>query len=189
MEQERSLEEMIAEQEAAERRTWYDWAESAIIALVIAALVTMLAFRVVGVSGNSMLSTLQHGDGLLMVSGFYDEPTYGDIVVVKRDNAEPLIKRVIALPGDVVAIDAETETVYLNGEKLDEPYITGTTPTLYGFTGPYTVPVDSVFVLGDNRKDSHDSRDLGGIGAVHEDDIMGKAVFRVWPPATFGKIG
>lgn len=188
MENEPTLEELIAEEEAATRRSWYEWAEALIVALVIATVISMCVCRVVGVNGNSMANTLHHGDSLLMINGFYSNPTYGDIVVVKRDNAEPLIKRVIALEGDTIFIDEETEKVYLNGELLDEPYLDVSTPSLYGFTGPYTVPADSMFVMGDNRKDSHDSRDLSAIGAIHEDDIMGKAVFRIWPLPDFGRV-
>lgn len=182
------LAQQIREEEAANRRSWYEWAEALVLAMVIATIISACVFRMVGVSGSSMEDTLQHGDSLLMVNGFYNEPQYGDIVVVRREDAEPLIKRVIALEGDTISIDPETEMVYLNGEILDEPYLQTTTPTLYGFTGPFTVPENSVFVMGDNRGDSHDSRDLDGIGAVHKDDIMGKAVFRMLPLSDFGKI-
>ena len=183
-----SLEELIQQEEAANRRSWYEWAEALVIAMMVVAIISSCLFRVVGVSGNSMANTLHHGDSLLMANGFYSDPTYGDIVVVRKNGGEPLIKRVIAMEGDVISIDAEEETVYLNGEKLDEPYIRDVTPALYGFTGPYTVPEDCVFVMGDNRSDSHDSRDLDNIGAVHKDEIMGKAVFRIWPPASFGSV-
>ena len=188
MEETNDLALLIKQEEEKERRSVYEWAEAMIIALVVATLISACCFRLVGVSGNSMVSTLQHKDFLLLFNSFYDEPQYGDIVVVRREDGEPLIKRVIALEGDVVSIDPEEQVVYLNGEKLEEPYLDGPTPTLYGFTGPYTVPEDSVFVLGDNRADSHDSRDLDGIGAVHEDDIMGKAVFRIFPLQSFGNI-
>lgn len=189
MENKPSLEELIQEEQAATRRSWYEWAESLILAMVVVTIISSCFFRVVGVNGSSMADTLQHGDSLLMMNGFYREPAYGDIVVVQQKDAEPLIKRVIALEGDVISIDPDELVVYLNGEKLDEPYIRNMTPTLYGFTGPYTVPEDCVFVMGDNRADSHDSRDLDGIGAVHESEIMGKAFFRIWPPAGIGGLG
>lgn len=182
------LAQQIKQEEAASRRSLYEWAEALILAMIIATLISACVCRVVGVDGSSMFSTLRHGDSLLMVNGFYSEPQYGDIVVVRRDDMEPLIKRVIALEGDTIAIDPETEMVYLNGELLDEPYLNGTTPTLYDFTGPYTVPEGAVFVMGDNRGDSHDSRDLERIGAVDEDDIMGKAIFRILPLPDFGGI-
>ncbi len=187
-EKELDIAAQMKEEEAAFRRSWYEWAEALIMAMIIATIISACVCRVVAVSGSSMANTLHHRDSLLMVNAFYNEPQYGDIIVVRRDNAEPLIKRVIALEGDTVSIDPETEKVYLNGEVLEEPYLDTTTPPLYGFTGPYTVPKDSVFVMGDNRDDSHDSRDLDGIGAVHEDDILGKAVFRIMPFSKFGEI-
>lgn len=164
----------------------YDWVESVLWALVFVTLVFSFFFRVVGVDGESMLNTLQDGDRLMLVNTFYT-PDYGDIVVIRRDTAEPLIKRVIAMEGDVIAIDPENEMVYLNGELLEEPYIDGTTPSLFGFTGPYIVPEGTVFVMGDNRADSTDSRS-GSVGPVALDRIMGKAVFRLWPFNQFGRI-
>lgn len=188
MEEQNDLALLIKQEEEKERCSIYEWAEALIIALVVATLISACCFRLVGVSGNSMVDTLHNKDFLLLFNSFYGEPEYGDIIVIRRDDGEPLIKRVIAKEGDTVAIDPDEQVVYLNGEKLDEPYLNGPTPVLYGFTGPYTVPEDSVFVLGDNRADSHDSRDLDRIGAVHEDDIMGKAVFRILPLQSFGSI-
>ncbi len=167
-------------------RTVYDWIESAVWALVFVTLVFSFLFRLVGVDGSSMASTLKHGDRLMLVHSFYT-PDYGDIVVVRRDAGDPLIKRVIAMEGDTIAIDLESETVYLNGELLEEPYLDGPTPALFGFTGPYTVPEGTVFVMGDNRSDSMDSRH-SNIGAIPLEDIMGEAVFRFWPPSQFGPI-
>jgi len=178
----------IEEQEKASRRSLYEWAEALISAMIIAALFCACVCRVVTVDGDSMLNTLHHGDTLLMVNAFYGEPQYGDIVVVQQGESAPLIKRVIAKAGDTIEVDPIDEEVYVNGEVLDEPYLVFSTPALYGFTGPYVVPEDSVFVMGDNRPNSHDSRDLDGIGAVREDDIMGKAVFRVFPFTDMGVV-
>ncbi len=178
----------IEEQEKASRRSLYEWAEALIFAMIIAAVFCACVCRVVMVDGDSMLNTLHHGDTLLMVNAFYAEPQYGDIVVIQQENSIPLIKRVIAKAGDTIEIDPVAEEVYVNGERLEEPYLTFSTPALYDFTGPYVVPEDSVFVMGDNRPGSHDSRDLDNIGAVHEDDIMGKAVFRVFPFTDMGVV-
>ncbi len=169
-------------------RSIFEWVEAMVFAMVVVVLFSACVFRVVTVDGNSMLNTLQNHDMLLMVNAFYDEAEYGDIVVIKQEGREPLIKRVIAKAGDVIKIDAYTEEVYLNGELLEEPYLSCSTPTLYEFTGPYTVPEGTVFVMGDNRHDSHDSRDLEYIGSIKEEDIMGKAVFRVMPFSNFGPI-
>ncbi len=171
----------VEEQEKQSRRSLYEWAESAIFAMLLATLFCACCFRLVTVDGDSMLNTLHNNDKLLMVNAFYNEPQYGDIVVVQQGDGAPLIKRVIAKEGDTIEVDPKTETVLLNGETLNEPYLDVPTPALYGFTGPYIVPEDSVFVMGDNRVNSHDSRDLDGIGAVHKDEIMGKAVFRLLP--------
>lgn len=171
----------VEEQEKASRRSLYEWAEAIIFAMIIAAVFCACVCRMVKVDGDSMLNTLHNKDALLMVNAFYNEPQYGDIVVVQQGDDAPLIKRVIAKAGDTIEIDPETEEVILNGDVLEESYLDCSTPALYGFTGPYTVPEDSVFVMGDNRHNSHDSRDLDGIGAVHKDDIMGKAVFRLFP--------
>lgn len=171
----------VEEQEKASRRSLYEWVEAIIFAMIIAAVFCACVCRMVRVDGDSMLNTLHDKDALLMVNAFYNEPQYGDIVVVQQGKDAPLIKRVIAKEGDTIEIDPVKEEVILNGEILKESYLDFPTPSLYGFTGPYTVPKDSVFVMGDNRVNSHDSRDLDGIGAVHKDDIMGKAVFRLFP--------
>ncbi len=171
-----------------DRQWFYDVVDTMIVALVLVTVVCSCLFRLVGVRGESMLHTLQNGDKLLMFHAFYSEPDYGDIVVIARDDGEPLIKRVIAKAGDTVEIKESDMKVYLNGEMLEEPYLSFETPPLYGFTGPYTVPEDCVFVLGDNRPASHDSRDLESIGAVNVDDILGKAFFRVSPISSFGWI-
>ncbi len=178
----------LEEQEQQSRRSLYEWAEAIICAMVIAAVFYACFCRMVTVDGDSMLNTLHDKDALLMVNAFYNEPQYGDIVVIQQGDDAPLIKRVIAKEGDTIEIDPTTEEVILNGKVLEEPYLDFPTPTLYGFTGPYTVPEDSVFVMGDNRVNSHDSRDLDGIGAVHTDDIMGKAIFRLLPLDDIGTI-
>ncbi len=182
--QQLDLETQIRQEEMASRNAVYEWAEALLVALAIAAIVTSCLFRVVTVSGNSMRNTLQNGDTLLVVSGFYHQPQYGDIVVVNRNAEEPLIKRVIACEGDTVDIDPDSGVVYLNGEVLEEPYLQCETPVL-DFEGPYTVPAGYVFVMGDNRGDSWDSR---SIGAVSEEDVMGKAVFRMMPFSRVGTI-
>ncbi len=108
-------------------RSVYEWVETALWALVAVTLVFSFLFRLVGVDGSSMANTLHHGDRLVLTTAFYT-PDYGDIVVIRRDNGQPIIKRVIAMEGDTVSIDPETETVYLNGELLNEPYLDVSTP-------------------------------------------------------------
>ena len=152
--------------------------------LVSILLVLLLIFRVMVVSGESMESTLMHGDYLLLINNvFYHEPAYGDIVVVSKDsqdNGEPFIKRVIATEGQWVNIDFDAGIVYVDGNALDEPY-TNTPTNLYeGIDFPIMVEEGCVFVMGDNRNESKDSRNPE-IGQVDKREILGKAIFLFLP--------
>lgn len=161
----------------------FDFIEVAVFALVMVAVLFAFFIRIVGVDGGSMMNTLQHEDRLLLVKAFYS-PERGDIVVVNRDNNTPLIKRVIAVEGDTLEINPQTYEVILNGEVLEEPYVDYPT-LLFDMNGPVTIPEGHVFVMGDHRDASHDSR-KNDIGFVDEDDIVGKAVFRFYPLQSFG---
>lgn len=153
------------------------------VALSVFALLLAYIFRIVGVDGNSMLPTLKDGDRLLLsTSGTSYE--YGDIVVVDRYTDEPLIKRVIAVGGDVINITDEVVTV--NGAVLEESYIQGAT-LRNDFSGEMEIPKGYLFVMGDNRALSKDSR-KAEIGLVSVKDVVGKAVYCVWPLQSFGKI-
>lgn len=155
----------------------YDWVGAAVIALVVVSILFSLFFRVVNVSGDSMTNTLQNGEKLFL-SGIFASPDYGDIVVIRRDNDTPLIKRVIGLPGDKIFIDDVDGKVYRNGEELVEPYTRdGFTPSRGMET--YTVPEDGIFVLGDNRRESLDSRNLGD--NIKMKDVVGVVTFRLNP--------
>ena len=167
----------MSEQQQKRMSAVFDWVSSAITALIVVALLFALVFRVVSVDGHSMTNTLQHGDRLLITSSFYT-PAYGDIVVVAREGEAPLIKRVIGLPGDRIRIGVDDKMVYRNGQRLDEPYIRdGYTPN-NGMIEEIVIPEGEVFVLGDNRCDSLDSRILG---PVSQRDILGKTLFRLMP--------
>ncbi len=152
--------------------------------LVTILLVFLLLFRVVVVSGPSMNQTLIHGDYLLLVNNiFYSEPKYGDIVVVSKDsfkNGEPIIKRVIATDGQWVDIDFSAGVVYVNGTPLDEPYTNTPTNLDEGVSFPLMVEEGCVFVMGDNRNESKDSRSPE-IGQVDKREILGKAIFLFLP--------
>ena len=162
----------------------YEWVEAAVFSLVCVALVFAFAFRIVGVDGESMQYMLMDKDRLILTSFFY-EPKRGDIVVINRYTQEPLVKRVIAVGGDTLRI-TDDGRVILNGEELDEPYLDVTTPQ-NGMTEEVTVPAGHVFVMGDNRHNSHDSRaNEEGLRFVDVRDIMGKAVFRIWPLSEIG---
>lgn len=150
-------------------------------AVIVVFLVFAFIFRVVGVDGDSMNPTLNNGDWLA-VSGGIIKPERGDIVVVTQpwERNVPIIKRVIAVENDVVDIDFVNHLVYINGEVIDEPYILEPTRLQYDMQFPLTVDEGCVFVMGDNRNDSLDSRSTQ-IGLVDERYILGKTLFRIYP--------
>ena len=157
--------------------------------LIAIVLVFLLLFRVVVVSGHSMDQTLQHGDYLLLLNNvFYTEPEQGDILVFSKKSfhdGEPVIKRLIATEGQWVDIDFDAGIVYVNGNPLDEPYVN--TPTFLdeGVSFPLMVEEGCVFVLGDNRNASKDSRSPE-IGQVDKREILGKAIFLFLPGTNGG---
>lgn len=162
----------------------YEWVEMAVFALAAVVLIFAFLFRVVSVDGSSMNPTLLHGERLIVTSNAYT-PQRGDIVIINRYVKEPLVKRIIAVGGDTLTINPDTHEVAVNGTVLDEPYIQGVTEPLYFQPTTQTVPEGYVFVMGDNREYSSDSR-YGSIGYISERDIVGKAVFRLFPLDAFG---
>lgn len=147
-------------------------------------LVFLLLFRVVVVSGPSMNQTLVHGDYLLLINNvFYTEPQQGDIIVAAKSSfeaGEPIIKRVIATEGQWVDIDFDAGVVYVNGNPLVEPYVNTPTNLYEGIDFPLLVDEGCVFVMGDNRNKSKDSRSIE-IGQIDEREILGKAIFLFVP--------
>ena len=147
-------------------------------------LVFLILFRVIVVSGVSMNQTLVHGDYLLLINNLlYTEPKQGDIIVAAKDSfkdGEPIIKRVIATEGQWVDIDFETGIVYVNGDALDEPYVNTPTNLYEGVDFPLLVEEGCVFVMGDNRNESKDSRSPE-IGQIDKREILGKAIFLFIP--------
>ena len=155
--------------------------------MVAILLLFMIVFRVVVVSGPSMQQTLQHGDCLVLLNSvFYREPKAGDIVVATKSSykdGEPIIKRVIATEGQVVDINFEKGIVYVDGVALVEPYVNTPTNLYEGVSFPLTVKENCVFVMGDNRNDSKDSRSVE-IGQIDRRELLGKALFLVLPGVT-----
>ena len=154
--------------------------------VAIMMLVFLLLFRIVVVSGPSMQNTLVDGDYLLLLSGiWYQDPQQGDIIVASKDSFEngvPIVKRVIAVEGQEVDIDFGNGIVYVDGQALDEPYITAPTHLAEGMEFPLTVSEGCVFVLGDNRPVSCDSRNPR-VGLLDKREILGKAIFLFLPGA------
>ena len=175
--------------EVKAQREAYDWIQSLISALLICVLVFVFVLRIMDVHGTSMFPTLNNGDKVLVSDLFY-EPSRGDIVVFKKDSYDDnkaLVKRVVAVAGDVVNIDFEKGVVYVNGEALEEDYIDVLTTTKIDFIGPQTVPDNCLFVMGDNRNASTDSRDKR-IGMVDKRLVIGKVLLVVYPFNSFGSV-
>ena len=165
-------------------RDLYEWVQSLVGSVLVVVAIFTFGIRMLGVDGHSMLNTLQHDDRLLVVSPiFYHDYQYGDIVILRKtgvfDN-DPIVKRVIAVGGQTVDIDFDAGVVYVDGEALEEDYIREPTYTAEGTEFPLTVPEGSIFVMGDNRNGSSDSRDYR-LGTVDTRYVIGKAAFLIFP--------
>lgn len=161
----------------------YCWAQALITAVVGVVLLFTFAFRLIGVSGPSMQDTLYTGDRLLVLNAAFCDFQPGDVVVINNYNADlsdTLIKRIIAVGGQTIDIDLASSTVYVDGQPLDEPYVKGFTDTIEGTRFPLTLAEDEVFVMGDHRDHSTDSRSAR-LGPVKEGYLQGKAVLLLLP--------
>lgn len=159
----------------------YDVIDSLKGAVIAAFIVFCLVFRVVGVEGDSMVPTLHDGEWVA-ISGLSLNVDRGDIIISTQpwERNVPIVKRVIAVGGDTVDIDFASGNVYVNGELLNEPYINSPTTFGYDVEFPVTVPDGCVFVMGDNRGESLDSRS-SKIGFIDERYILGEVYFRLYP--------
>ena len=181
-------------------RTVFEWIETLAFAFIFVLVVFTFALKIVTVDGSSMNRTLIDGEKLIISNLFY-EPKTGDIVIVSRERYDqsPIVKRVIATEGQKVEIDYESWQVTVDGVLLDEPYVNYTTSSMYHYGCPesFTVGENMIFVMGDNRNNSTDSRAQGSYDIVNdeciytgftEDDIIGKVLFRIMPLHKFGAI-
>ena len=190
----------LDEEEAESRpgRDLYEWMQALVCSVLVVVLLFTFVVRLIGVDGHSMVPTLQDGDRLLVLNAMLDNDyEYGDIVVLRKDTflEEPIVKRVIATEGQTVDIDFVSGAVYVDGELLEEDYINEPTYVEEGTEFPLTVPEGSIFVMGDNRNHSSDSRS-SDLGTVDTRYVIGKAVFLLFPGADeatgqrdFGRIG
>ena len=201
-EQEKHLEETAgADTARAEKsgREAYEWVQALVCSVLAVVVLFTFVIRLIGVDGHSMVPTLQDGDRLLVTTSLLSgEYRYGDIVIIQKGtfaDGDPIVKRVIATEGQTVDIDFANGIVYVDGEALDEPYINEPTYTDEGTEFPLTVPEGSIFVMGDNRNRSDDSRNAE-LGTVDTRYVIGRAVFLLFPGAdeatgkrNFGRIG
>lgn len=164
------------------------WAQALVVSLIVLVIINVFFFRISGVVGSSMYPTLHGKDRVIMRVVGYNEPKRGDIVVViapEYDDGAPLVKRIIAVGGDVLDIDRATGTVTVNGEILDEPYINEMIVNMGDFDYPLTIEDGYVFFMGDNRNHSSDSR-WKMIGPQPYSNVVGKVFFRVYPFSSIG---
>ena len=164
----------------------YEWIQSLMSALIVCVILFLFVVRIIDVVGTSMYPTLLDGDKMV-VSGLFYKPKNGDIVVLKKDEYNPdkaLVKRVIATEGQEVNIDFDTGEIWIDGVLLEEDYIAELTSNKLDFIGPKTVPDGCVFVLGDNRNMSIDSRKTE-LGMIDERLILGKVYMVIFPVGRF----
>ena len=181
-----SLTEIQNERKRIRRGTYYRQALRGTVSVLlvvaaVAVLITTLFLPILQISGDSMSPTVEHDEIVVLLKT--KKFQRGDLISFYYQG-KILLKRVIALPGDELAIDADGN-VYVNGELLEEPYVTDKGIGDCDLEFPYKVPGDRYFVLGDRRSNSVDSRN-SVVGAISRDDIIGKVFIRVWPIPKFG---
>lgn len=161
----------------------YEWVQALVCSVLTVVLIFTFLVRLIGVDGHSMVPTLQNNDRLIVVNSLLDDHyKQGDIIVLRKESflTEPIVKRVIAVGGQTVNIDFNTGSVTVDGKLLQEDYINALTLLQEGTQFPLTVPEGSVFVMGDNRNASSDSRD-SRLGTVDTRYVIGRAVLLAFP--------
>lgn len=192
-----------AQEQEGWRQSLFEWLE--LLAIVLVIIVTLFTFvvSIVGVDGSSMYPTLHNRD-LMLVQRIAYTPQQGDVIVLRKDNTfanQALVKRVIATGGQTVYIDYDANTITVDGEVLEEPYLNYEFDDLYGsdymadrvdldpqyVNQEFTVPEGCVFVCGDNRNHSSDSR-VAQLGMVDERYVIGRVLMVFFPFADFGLV-
>ena len=161
----------------------YEWMQALVCSVLAVVVLFTFVVRLIGVDGHSMLPTLQDGDRMLVLNSvLYHDYKYGDVVVLRKDSflKEPIVKRVIATAGQTVDIDFDSGTVYVDSTPLREDYINELTFLEEGTEFPLTVPEGQIFVMGDNRNRSSDSRD-SNLGPVDTRYVIGRAIAVAFP--------
>ena len=181
-----SLTEIQSERKRIRRKDYYKQAlrgtvSVLVVVAAVAVLIATLFLPILQISGDSMSPTLEHDEIVVLLKTKKFER--GDLIGFYYQG-KILLKRVIALPEDEVAIDADGN-VYVNGELLEEPYVTEKGLGDCDLEFPYKVPGTSYFVMGDRRSNSVDSRN-SVVGCIPQEDIIGKVFIRVWPFSRFG---
>ena len=187
-----TIEEMVEQMEAEKenkptnwKKELISWILTFVVALAIALPVRAFVFEPIRVDGESMCDTLQDGEVMIVTKPEYlfNAPQFGDVIICKYPGRkENFVKRVMGVPGDVIAI--EYNVVYRNGEALDEPYLTPTRNDNGFSMAPFELGEDEYFVMGDNRDNSHDSRNYyswSQPAAITRDMIVGHVRWVVYP--------
>ncbi len=183
---------------SAYKSDFFDWIEILVTAIILLVVIFTFFFKIVTIDGPSMENTLHHGEKVI-ITDLVKEYKKGDIVVISRnlnntvadkELSTPIIKRVIAIEGQTVNIDFISGVVYVDGVPLKENYVKSLTNNQFDIIFPVTVPENCVFVLGDNRNNSEDSRssNIGEDGMIDTRYILGKAIYRLLPFDKFGSV-
>lgn len=168
----------------------YDWMEIFAVSIAVVFFLFSFVARIAVVDGGSMLPTLENGDKLIVRQLFY-KPKQGDIIVCQSESygmEKPLVKRVIATEGQTVVLDRQNWKVYVDDKPLDESYVLYEAGLMMGWdydTDVITVKEGHVFVMGDHRNDSLDSRSMR-VGQIDERYIIGQVIFRFMPLKSMG---
>ena len=179
---------VMAKEQKQKGAELFDWAQALVTAIIFIVLVFIFVGRIIGVVGSSMVPTLHEGDRVVLQTIFYS-PKAGDIVVLTKESFgdEPIVKRVIATEGQTVDINFETGEVWVDGELQEESYINEATYRQGDVEFPITVDEGCIFVMGDNRNKSTDSR-FSSVGMIDERCVLGRGILRVYPFSSIGVI-